>query len=108
MITVALAAFANPAQAQTADDVKCLLASNLFAKSAKDPKIRLAAEASKYFYLGRIYGRLNATQLRAQMVAQQKAITTTNAGPIMNSCARQMDAGVKMVQGATRELTKVK
>ena len=108
MITVALIAVASPVQAQTAGDVKCLLASNLFTKSAKDPKTRLAAEASKFFYLGRIYGRVNATQLRAEMVAQQKTITSKNAGTIMNSCARQMDAGVKLVQGATKGLTNVR
>ena len=108
VITVALTSFASPAQAQTASDVRCLLASNLFAKSAKEPKTRLAAEASKFFYIGRIHGRMNVSQLRAQMVAQKKAITTTNAGPIMNSCARQMEAGVKMVQGASQGLTNVK
>ena len=107
-ITIALGAFGSPARAQVGNDVKCLLASNLFAHSAKDPKVRVSAEASKFFYLGRIYGRLDATQLKAQMLTQQKSITNTNAGQIMNGCARQMEAGVKMVQAVTQGLTKAK
>ena len=59
-------------------------------------------------YLGRIYGRLDATQLKTQMLAQQRSITKTNAGQIMNGCARQMEAGLKMVQAVTQELTKAK
>ncbi len=55
------------------NDVKCLLASNLFSKAAKDPKARTAADASKLYYLGRIHGRLNATQLKAELLAQQKS-----------------------------------
>ena len=89
-ITVALIASAGPARAQVGNDVKCLLASNLFANSAKDPKVRTSAEASKFFYLGRIYGRLDATQFKTQVLAQQKSITKSNAGQIMNGCARQM------------------
>ncbi len=107
-ITVALGALGSPARAQVGNDVKCLLASNLFAHSAKDPKVRVSAEASKFFYLGRVYGRLDATQLKAQMLAQQKSITKNNAGQTMNGCARQMEAGVKMVQAVTQELTKAK
>ena len=107
-ITVALSASGSPARAQVGNDVKCLLVSNLFSKAEKDPKARAAAEVSKFFYLGRIYGRLDATQLKTQMLAQQKSITKTNAGQIMNGCARQMEAGVKMVQAVTQELTKAK
>jgi hypothetical protein len=51
---VALSAIGSPASAQVGDDVKCLLASNLFANAAKDPKARASAEASRFFYLGRI------------------------------------------------------
>jgi hypothetical protein len=107
-ITVALIASAGPARAQVGNDVKCLLASNLFANSAKDPKVRTSAEASKFFYLGRIYGRLDATQFKTQVLAQQKSITKSNAGQIMNGCARQIEAGVKMVQAVTQGLTPTK
>ena len=96
---------AAPANAQSGNDVKCLLASNLFTKAAKDPKARTAAEASKLYYLGRIHGRLNAAQLKAELLAQQKTITPKNAGVVMNACARQMEAGIKMVQSVTQQLT---
>jgi hypothetical protein len=108
VIAVVLSALGSPARAQVGNDVKCLLASNLFANSTKDPKVRVAAAASKFFYLGRIYGRLDAAQLKTQVLAQQKSITTSNAGQIMNGCARQMEAGVKMVQAVTQGLTPAK
>ena len=107
-ITVGLSVLGSPVRAEVGNDVKCLLASNLFANSTKDQKVRVSAEASKFFYLGRIYGRLDATQLKTQMLAQQKSITTSSAGQIMNGCARQMEAGVKMVQAVTQGLTKAK
>ena len=107
-ITVGLSAFGGPARAQVGNDVKCLLASNLFANSARDTKVRVSAEANKFFYLGRIYGRLDATQLKTQVLAQRKSITKSNAGQIMNGCARQMEAGVKMVQTVTQGLTPAK
>jgi hypothetical protein len=94
----------TPASAQAVNDVKCLLASNLFSKAAKDPKARTAADASKLYYLGRIHGRLNATQLKAELLAQQKGISPKNAGAIMNGCARQMESGIKMIQGVTQQL----
>ena len=95
---------AAPASAQSNNDVKCLLASNLFAKAAKDPKARTAAEASKLYFLGRIHGRMSAAQVRTEMLAQQKAINSKNAGATMNGCARQMEAGIKMIQGVTQQL----
>lgn len=102
-VTVAIFA-AGPASAQANNDVRCLLASNLFAKAAKDPKARTAAEASKLYYLGRIHGRLNPAQLKAELLAQQKAITPKTAGNVMNGCARQMDSGIKLVQSVTQQL----
>jgi len=105
---VALSALGTPVSAQVGNDVKCLLASNLFANAAKDPKARASAEASRFFYLGRIYGRLDAAQLKTQVLAQQKSITKSNAGQVMNGCARQMAAGVKMVQTVTQDLTPAK
>lgn len=95
---------ATPAQAQANNDVRCLLASNLFAKAAKEPKARTAAEAGKLYYLGRIHGRLSPEQLKAQLVSQQKTITQKNAGDVMNGCARQMDNGIKMIQSVTQQL----
>ena len=103
VLTALLAA--APAGAQPSNDVKCLLVSNLFTKAAKDPKARTAAEASKLYFLGRIHGRLNAAQLKAELLAQQKTITPKNAGVVMNACARQMESGIKMVQSVTQQIT---
>ena len=102
-MTLAIAAV-GPAAAQTASDVRCLMASNLFAAAAKDPKARKLAEAGKYFFLGRVSGRLNEPQLRAQMQAQAKAITRTNAASVMNGCARQMQTGAAMVDRVGKQL----
>ena len=40
--------------AQSANDLQCLLVSNAFAKNATDANQQKAAEASLYFYLGRV------------------------------------------------------
>ena len=93
-----------PATAQATTDVKCLMASNLFSKAAKDPKARTVAEAAKYFYLGRISGRLNEQQIRAQMQAQAKTITKANAGNVMNSCIRQMQSGAAVIERVGKQL----
>jgi hypothetical protein len=107
-IAAALSVFGSPADAQAGTDVKCLLASNLFANTAKDQKARVLAEASKFYYLGRIFGRLDATQLKTQLLAEQKAITASNAGQVMNGCARQMEAEARLVQTVTQGLAPAK
>ena len=100
-----LAIFAGaPADAQATNDVKCLMASNLFSKAAKDPKARALGDAGKYFYLGRITGRLTEQQVRAQMIAQTKAITAANAGSVMTACAKQMEGGAAMVERVGKQL----
>ena len=93
-----------PAAAQATNDVKCLMASNLFSKAAKDPKARTVAEAAKFFYLGRLSGRISEQQLRAQMQAQAKTITKANAGNVMNACTRQMQSGAAMIERVGKQL----
>ena len=104
IVIAAALAGVTPAHAQAVNDVRCLMASNLYAKASKDPKQKLAAEATRLYYVGRIHGRLNATQLKAQLIAQQKTINPKNAGEVMNSCARQMEAGMKLVQTTSQQL----
>lgn len=94
-----------PATAQANNDVRCLMASNLFSRAAKDPKARTVAEAGKYFYLGRISGRLSEQQVRAQMQAESKTLTAKSAGNVMNACLRQMQSGAAMVQRVGKQLT---
>jgi len=95
---------ATPAHAQAGNDVRCLMASNLYAKASKDQKQKLAAEATRLYFVGRIHGRLNATQLKAELLAQQKTINPKNAGDVMNGCARQMEAGMKLIQTTSQQL----
>jgi hypothetical protein len=94
----AMVLMSAPAAAQGADqDVRCLLASNLFTKAEKDPAKRQVAVLSSYFYLGRVDGRLAGTQLSAALKAQAPAITPQTAGAIMTACAKRVQsAGVAM------------
>lgn len=93
-----MAAAAAPASAQSTGDVRCLIVSNLFAKMSKDPKQKAIAEMSKFYYLGRLHGRIAPAQLQAQAVAQAKTLTQANAGPAMTACARQLQAGARSVE----------
>ena len=97
LATALLLASSTPASAQSAD-VKCLLVSNLFSKASKEAKARQVAEITKYYYLGRVYGRLSDAQLKAQMMALQKTVTPANAGPTMNGCTRAMQAATTAIQ----------
>ena len=47
--------FGTPAAAQAPTDVKCLMASNLFSKAAKDPKARTVAEVKGIPFVGVLY-----------------------------------------------------
>ena len=101
---VAVAITATPASAQALNDVRCLLVSNLFAKGAKDPKQRTIAEVSKYYYLGRIQGRMNAAQLKAQALAQAKSLTPATAGTAMTACAKQLQAAARSVEATMKQV----
>jgi hypothetical protein len=91
-----LLALAAPAAAQSlASDVKCLVVSNLFAKS-KDPKARQAGVETRFFYLGRLNG--SAAQIQAALEAQGRTITQANAGPTMQACARAVVQRASEVQ----------
>jgi hypothetical protein len=95
--TALLAMASAPAAAQSAD-VKCLLVSNLYSKASNEPKARQIAEAAKFFYMGRVHGRLSDLQLKAQMQALQKIITPKNSAQTMSSCARGMQAAATAIQ----------
>lgn len=95
---------ASPAAAQQVSDVRCLLVTNLFAKNAKDAKARQAAEASKFFYLGRINGRLNATQLKSQALAASKTLNAKNASQVMTACAQQVQTASNSIQATMKQL----
>jgi hypothetical protein len=86
------------ATAQSATDVGCIIVSNAFAKSAKDENARKTAEATVYFYLGRVRDGATVAQLKALFDQQAKTITDTNAGPMMNACVKGLQTKAELVQ----------
>jgi len=94
----ALLATSGAAAAQTASDAQCIVVSNAFAAQAKEPNAQKIAEASVYFYLGRISNSMTAPQLKALLDAQAKTLTQANAGPTMTKCAAAIETKVKMLQ----------
>ena len=92
-IGVALAAMglAAPVAAQSVDDdVRCLLASNFFAKTEKDPQKKQLAVTAAAFYLGRLDARISNDQLKNMVLAQAKTMTGTSVAPLMNNCAKRL------------------
>ena len=97
-LAAGLIAGSGAAVAQTATDAQCLLLSNAFAKDAKDAQAQKAAEASVYFYLGRIREQETAAQLKAQLDAASKSITQANAGTLMDGCVKALQGKLDLVQ----------
>ena len=88
---VASAVIAAPISAQSADqDVRCWMASNVFAKNEKDPQKKQIAAIAMVFYLGRIDARMSMTQLKAAVATQGKLIKQPEYGPLMTSCATKL------------------
>lgn len=100
MIGAALAgaACAAPAATQTVDsDVRCLLASNVFARGEKDPAKRQISMAASVFYLGRLDARISNEQLKTAVQAQAKTMPAASLGPTMTACVKRLtDKGVAM------------
>ena len=93
----ALLASGAAASAQTATDARCVLLSSAYAKQNQDANAQKVAEASYFFYLGRIAPGATAAQLKALFDEQAKGITDANAGGLMNSCAKEFQAKVEMI-----------
>ena len=74
LIAAVLLTSGGAATAQSATDAQCFILSNAFAAQAKEPDAQKAAEASIYFYLGRIRDTMTAAQLKPLMEADFKAI----------------------------------
>ena len=97
-LATALLATGGAATAQTASDAQCILLSNAYAGQAKDAEGKEVAEASLYFYLGRISNSTTAAQLKTLLDAQSKTITQATAGPAMTKCAAAIQAKVDMLK----------
>lgn len=106
-IALAAAAFGAPLSAQDASsDVKCFMASNVFAKAAPDDKGRQAAVRTRFYYLGRVEARLTKTQLKAALAAQGKTFDMATAATTMNACVERLDASARAIQAIGQELSK--
>src|SRR4051794_17028236 len=91
-LATALLTVSGAAAAQNASDAQCLILSNAFAKNTKDPQQQKAAEASMYFYLGRISGGSSSpAQLKSLLDAQAKLITQQTAPTTMNNCVKTLE-----------------
>lgn len=97
-VGAALLATSGAATAQSATDARCILLSNVFAQQVKDANAQKAAEASLYFYLGRISSAATAAQMKALFESQGKTITNANAGALMSDCAKAVQTKVDMLQ----------
>ena len=84
--------------AQSTDDVRCLLLSNAFAQGGTSAEAKKAGQSGALFYLGRVDGRWNEAQLRAEIAQQQKSLKADKAGPEMQICMQRVEASYKKLQ----------
>ena len=101
-LTIALAATllvtSGAAAAQSASDAGCILVSNAFARGAKEADQQKTAEATLYFYLGRVSDTMTATQLKALFDQQSKTLTDATAGNVMNNCVKAIQTKLQLLQ----------
>ena len=90
---------AASAQTATANEAGCIIVSNAFANTVKDADAQKIAEASLYFYLGRIDEHATAAQLKPIFDAQAKTITDANASALMAACVKELQAKTELVEG---------
>lgn len=98
LISAALLLGSGAATAQSATDAQCLLLSNAFANNDKDPKAQKIAEASIYFYLGRIRDGATTADLKTMLDQQAKSIPQATAGNLMNGCAKAVQEKLQLVE----------
>ncbi|HLO19101.1 MAG TPA: hypothetical protein VK192_01240 [Sphingomicrobium sp.] len=101
-LAAALVVTGGAAAAQTASDAQCILVSNAFANGSKDANQQKTAEASLYFYLGRIGNQMTGSQLKALLDQQAKTLTDQNAGATMNKCVQAIQTKVQLLQSLSK------
>jgi hypothetical protein len=104
-IALGLLLSSGAAVAQTASDVGCILVSNAFMHASKDADAQKLAEASLYFYLGRIPDRTTPAQLKALFEQQAKTLTDATAGTVMQACVKNLQDKIQLVQGLSPQPT---
>ena len=98
VLAAALLASGTAAAAQSATDARCILLANAFGGQSKDASQQKIAEATLYFYLGRINGQPSRAQMKAVMDQQGKTITDANAGTLMGDCVKPVSAKIQLLQ----------
>lgn len=98
IIAAALLMSSGAVSAQTATDAQCLLLSNAFGRNAKDADSQKTAQATVYFYLGRIRDQTTAAQLKALFDQASKSVTQANAATLMDSCVKNVQSKMDLVQ----------
>ena len=102
---LAAAAPAGAASARTGndrDDVRCLLLSAGYARSAKDEGSRRSAAMTGAFFLGRLSGHPSGEAFAAAVRAQGKGMPPAQAEPLMRACAARAQAAEQAMTGAVR------
>jgi hypothetical protein len=99
LAAAATAAFlaAGPAAAANAEDVRCFMLSNLFAQKAATDQAKKLAQASGFYYLGKLQGMSDA-ELRRLIAEQQKQITQATASRDMQTCAKAVQSSGMRIQ----------
>lgn len=97
VVAAAASLAAAPASAATALDVRCFMLSNLFASKGDNENGRRLAQASGFYYLGKIQGMSDA-DLRRHIAEQGKQITAGTASAQMKECAAGVQASGQRIQ----------
>jgi hypothetical protein len=99
---------AHPAASAPANrDVRCLLLSNLYAKTAAHSEGQAAAAQSRLFYLGRVSGRLSGAALTTAMTAAAKTVSPEKAGVDMNACLATVQSSAASVESAGKTVRQI-
>ena len=102
-LATALLTTAGAATAQTASDAQCIVLSNAFSGQAKDAKAKEIAEASLYFYLGRLTTVPTAAQLKTTLESAAATITDANAGTLMAECVKPVQQRIQVLSDLSQQ-----
>ena len=99
VLLLLVAGVASPLSAQTVpEDVRCMLLSNIFAKFAKDEKVRSAAAQNLAFFIGRLDARADPQGIASAIRTQAASIDAKTNGPAMDACASRMARASQSLQ----------
>lgn len=100
-----LAGAAPPPDAQTKEDVRCLIAAASLAAS-DDPKAKQAGTGGALYYLGRLDGRTPGLDIEAAVAAEVDVMAKSPAGPILMECGNRLKERGHYLESVGRALEK--